>query len=60
MNKKCFVFCHGFGFDASFWVHLKPYFAHEQAVYLDVGYFGQDDMTVTVEPEQVIEETVVA
>ena len=41
--KRCFVFCHGFGFDKSFWDHLIPYFSHELFVCLDLGYFGEEN-----------------
>ena len=39
LRKQCFVFCHGFGFDATFWDSLRPYFTGVDAVYLDLGYF---------------------
>lgn len=41
MKKNYYVFCHGFGFDASFWNHLKPYFEGEETFYCDLGYFGE-------------------
>lgn len=41
--KKCFVFCHGFGFDKSFWDNLRPYFIEEECAYLDLGYFAEQD-----------------
>lgn len=44
--KRCFVFCHGFGFDAHAWDKLRPYFASEHCVYLDLGYFGNEQMYV--------------
>ena len=40
-RKLCFVFCHGFGFDSSFWDPLRPYFSKMEAVYMDLGYFGE-------------------
>lgn len=46
MTNKCFVFCHGFGLDSSYWTHLRPYFAQHKTVYLDLGYFGQEQMTL--------------
>jgi pimeloyl-[acyl-carrier protein] methyl ester esterase len=39
--KRIFVFCHGFGFDSSFWNDLRPYFSKEESIYLDLGYFGE-------------------
>jgi len=36
-----FIFCHGFGFDNSFWCNLAPYFMQEKCTYLDLGYFGE-------------------
>lgn len=39
--KKCFVFCHGFGFDGSFWNKLIPFFSGDFCVSLDLGYFGK-------------------
>ena len=39
-RKTCFVFCHGFGFDATFWEPLRPYFSEMNTIYLDSGYFG--------------------
>ncbi len=35
-----FVFCHGFGFDTSFWERLAPYFSQEKCSFIDLGYFG--------------------
>ena len=46
MTNKCFVFCHGFGLDSSYWAYLRPYFVQEKTVYLDLGYFGQEQMTL--------------
>ena len=45
-RKICFVFCHGFGFDATFWDPLRPYFAGTNAIYLDLGYFDKPFMTL--------------
>lgn len=39
--KRCFVFCHGFGLTTNFWNPLRPYFANEQCIYLELGYFDQ-------------------
>ncbi len=41
MKKNYYIFCHGFGFDSSFWDPLKPYFENEQTFYCDLGYFGE-------------------
>jgi pimeloyl-[acyl-carrier protein] methyl ester esterase len=50
MNPKlCFVFCHGFGFDSTFWNPLRPYFSRVNTVYLDLGYFG-DPYWVMAQP----------
>ncbi|WPX97884.1 hypothetical protein [Candidatus Fokinia crypta] len=38
MNRH-FIFCHGFGFDVSFWDNLSPYFAREKCTFIDLGYF---------------------
>ncbi len=46
-RKSCFVFCHGFGFDATFWDRLRPYFIDVNTVYLDLGYFGDKSTTLT-------------
>ncbi|AWD33115.1 putative BioH-like alpha-beta hydrolase family protein [Candidatus Fokinia solitaria] len=34
-----FVFCHGFGFDASFWDKIAPCFSKEKCTFIDLGYF---------------------
>lgn len=39
--KRCFIFCHGFGFDSSFWDNLRPYFKQQDCYDLDLGYFGE-------------------
>ena len=41
LKKTCFVFCHGFGFDATFWNPLRAYFSNMNTMYLDLGYFGE-------------------
>lgn len=43
-QKRCFVFCHGFGFDATFWDPLRPFFAEMDTVYLDLGYFNEGNL----------------
>lgn len=35
-----FVFCHGFGFKATFWNPITPFFQRESCTFLDLGYFG--------------------
>lgn len=35
-----FTFCHGFGFDSSFWNRLKTYFQNYACTFRDVGYFS--------------------
>ncbi len=49
--KKCFVFCHGFGFDATFWENIRPYFAQERCVYVDLGYFGKENIDIPQDVE---------
>ncbi len=50
MNHKCcFVFCHGFGFDSTFWNPLRPYFSRMNTVYLDLGYFGESSSLAKTE-----------
>jgi pimeloyl-[acyl-carrier protein] methyl ester esterase len=44
--KRCFVFCHGFGFDVDFWKTIRAYFAQEECVYLDLGYFGHENFYI--------------
>lgn len=51
MKENYFIFCHGFGFDKTFWDPLKPYFATQKTLYLDLGYFGAETYLV-LEPEQ--------
>lgn len=45
-RKQCFVFCHGFGFDATFWNPLRPYFIGADTIYLDLGYFDNPCMLI--------------
>lgn len=45
---RVFIFCHGFGFDASFWNVLRPWFAQEHTIYLDLGYFRSSTSTPSV------------
>lgn len=37
--KKCFIFCHGFGYDKTFWNHLIPYFSTAYCINLELGYY---------------------
>lgn len=39
-----FVFCHGFGFDQSFWTNLAPYFSEHKCTFLDLGYFNKQSL----------------
>jgi pimeloyl-[acyl-carrier protein] methyl ester esterase len=48
--KFCFIFCHGFGFDKSFWNNLRPHFAKEYCIYLNLGYFSQEDLSFSIDP----------
>jgi len=48
-HKRCFVFCHGFGFDATFWNPLRPFFSSMNTVYLDLGYFGEEPSSLRAE-----------
>jgi pimeloyl-[acyl-carrier protein] methyl ester esterase len=40
--KYYFVFCHGFGFDKSFWKNLSDYFIVDECIFLDLGYFNSE------------------
>ncbi len=51
---KHFIFCHGFGFDKSFWDNLSPYFGQEKCSYLDLGYFEKPCKYVKSCGDQVI------
>jgi pimeloyl-[acyl-carrier protein] methyl ester esterase len=53
MKKQGFIFCHGFGFNASFWAPLQPYFLEKKTHFLDLGYFGAP--SVNVAPDDHIE-----
>jgi pimeloyl-[acyl-carrier protein] methyl ester esterase len=46
MKTRCFIFCHGFGFDKNFWCNLAPYFSAEHCTYLDLGYFKDEYITI--------------
>ena len=35
-----FVFCHGLGFNPSFWQNLRRYFSEKTSMYIDLGYFS--------------------
>lgn len=49
-----FLFCHGFGFDKTFWRNLSPYFKDEKVSLLDLGYFGKKQHIDIVENEEII------
>ena len=38
-----FVFCHGWGFDDSFWKSLYPYFKDSICSFWKLGYFSEED-----------------
>jgi pimeloyl-[acyl-carrier protein] methyl ester esterase len=42
MSTRGFIFCHGWGYDATFWSPLLPYFKKERTIVLDLGYFGDE------------------
>lgn len=44
MLKKIFIFCHGWSFDKSFWDPLNKYFYNQECIYLDLGYFNQNNL----------------
>jgi pimeloyl-[acyl-carrier protein] methyl ester esterase len=35
-----YIFCHGWGLDPTFFALLRPHFAHDSALFWDLGYFG--------------------
>jgi pimeloyl-[acyl-carrier protein] methyl ester esterase len=39
-QRICYIFSHGFGFDASYWNALRHYFKDDHCIFLDQGYFG--------------------
>jgi pimeloyl-[acyl-carrier protein] methyl ester esterase len=46
MKKICFIFCHGFGFDSSFWQPLIPWFSGQELVFWDLGYFADESLPI--------------
>lgn len=46
--NRLFIFCHGFGFDKSFWDNMHPYYADKSCLFLDLGYFGPEDVTLDI------------
>ena len=42
-----FIFCHGWGYDPSFWNNLKPYFKNHPCIFWDLGYFNSSDLRET-------------
>lgn len=49
MTKNVFIFCHGFGFDPSFWAPLMPFFLNQNVIHWDLGYFGDETRFVLQE-----------
>lgn len=49
-----FVFCHGFGFDKSFWGNLAPYFTVGKSSFLDLGYFGEKSKMPIIEDGEIL------
>ena len=41
-RERCFVFCHGFGFNTDYWNPLRSYFSTTNTVYMDLGYFTNE------------------
>ena len=39
--NRCYIFCHGFGFDSLYWMNLVPFFLSQTCIFLDLGYFGK-------------------
>jgi pimeloyl-[acyl-carrier protein] methyl ester esterase len=40
MNSLCFVFCHGFGFDATYWQAMRQHCQPHPVWCMDLGYGG--------------------
>lgn len=34
------LFCHGFGFEPTYWANLSSFFSHTTPHFIDLGYFG--------------------
>lgn len=49
MNRY-FIFCHGFGYDNTFWDNLRPYYSNDTCTFLDLGYFGSKCVEVKIPP----------
>lgn len=49
-----FLFCHGFGFDKTFWRNLAPYFKDKKVSMLNLGYFGQKQHIDVAPNEEII------
>lgn len=45
------IFCHGFGFDASFWDPLLPYLYDIPCTFLELGYFKAPSQNITSLPQ---------
>jgi pimeloyl-[acyl-carrier protein] methyl ester esterase len=46
MKETCFIFCHGFGFDSTFWNPLKIFFSKQNTLFIDLGYFSDTANTI--------------
>ena len=44
-----FIFCHGWGYDPSFWDNLKPYFKGYKCIFWDLGYFGPSALPIAID-----------
>ncbi len=47
--RRCFIFCHGFGFDKNFWNNLIPFFKEDSYISLDLGYFGNSERLPSID-----------
>jgi pimeloyl-[acyl-carrier protein] methyl ester esterase len=46
MKPTQLVFCHGFGFDKSFWRNIAPYFTGYNCIFWDLGYFQKEELII--------------
>lgn len=44
--QETYVFCHGWGLDQHFWDPIKSYFTLKRCIYLDLGYFGTQNLDI--------------
>ena len=49
MNRY-FIFCHGFGYESTFWDNLRPFFFSDTCIFLDLGYFGSKRDELKIPP----------